>query len=133
LTGPIQCDNCGAVLHEEDVFCGECGAPRPSVLPSAERIEAPQARAPIATPPVRRSDSDTVWRVTTAILGIVGALLCLLGFALFLLFGLMEGEGLTPVENWLISASCCLLPIAGTGAAIALVGLVVWWARLRKR
>jgi hypothetical protein len=133
LTRPIQCDNCGAVLLEEDIFCGECGAPRPSVIPSVERIEGPQARAQIAAPPVRRSDSDTVWRVVAAILGIIGALLCLLGFAVFLLFGLIESEGVTQAENWLISTICCLLPIAGTGTTFALGGLVVWWARLRKR
>ena len=60
-------------------------------------------------------------------------LLCLLGFAAFLLFGLIDSEGVSQAENWLISTICCLLPIAGTGAAIALAGLVIWWARLRKR
>ncbi|MFN2185584.1 MAG: hypothetical protein ACK2UU_16460, partial [Anaerolineae bacterium] len=119
MTRPIQCDNCGAVLLEEDIFCGECGAPRPSVIASAEPIDRPPAQASATAPPVRKSDSDTVWRVVAAILGVVGALLCLLGFAAFLLFGLIDSEGVSQAENWLISTICCLLPIAGTGAAIA--------------
>jgi len=133
MTGPIQCNNCGAVLLEEDTFCGECGAPRPSGTSPAEVMEEPQADAAPEAPPVQQPGSDTVWRVAAAVLGIVGVLVCLLGLAVFLLFGLIEGEDMTPAENWLISAICCLLPIAGTGVAIAVAGLVIWWAKLRNR
>ena len=59
--------------------------------------------------------------------------LCLLGLAVFLLFGLTEAEDMTPAENWLLSTLCCLLPIAGTGVAMAVAGLVIWWAKLRNR
>lgn len=133
MTRPIQCDNCGAVLLKEDIFCGECGSPRPTETSRAEVIEEPQADALSEPSPVRRPDSDTIWRVVAAVLGIVGALLCLLGFAVFLLFGVIESESYTPAENWLLSTVCCLLPIAGTGAATASAGLVIWWARLRNR
>jgi len=133
MTGPTQCANCGAVLLEEDIFCGECGAPRPSEASLAEVVEEPQANPQPDTRPVRRPDSDTVWRVAAAVLGIVGALVCLLGLAVFLLFGLIETEDMTPAENWLISTICCLLPIAGTGVAMAIAGLAIWWARVRNR
>jgi hypothetical protein len=71
--------------------------------------------------------------VVAAVLGTVGMILCLLGLAVFLLFGLVESESVTPGENWLYSTICCLLPIAGTGTIVALAGLVVWWVRLRDR
>ena len=133
MTGPIQCINCGAVLLKEDIFCGECGAPRPSETSPAEDMEEPQAD-PLPEPrPVRRPDPDTIWRVAAAVLGIVGVLVCLLGLAVFLLFGLTEAEDMTPAENWLLSTLCCLLPIAGTGVAMAVAGLVIWWAKLRNR
>lgn len=141
MTGPIQCDNCGAILLKEDTFCGECGAPRPSETSPAEVIDEPHTEVVERARPdplpdtrsVRRPDSDTVWRVAAAVLGIVGALVCLLGLAVFLLFGLIEAEDMTQAENWLISTICCLLPIAGTGIAMAFAGLVIWWVRLRDR
>lgn len=141
MTQPIQCDNCGAVLLKEDVYCGECGAPRPSVIASAESVEEPRPESdkgtqpdPLPEPrPVDRDSSDTAWRVAAAVLAIVGVLVCVLGLAAFLLFGLIEAEDLTPAENWLLSTICCLLPIGGTGVAIAVAGLVIWWAKLRNR
>ena len=63
----------------------------------------------------------------------MGFVLCLGGVVAFLLFGLMEGENTTPAEDWLYSALCCLLPIGGTGAILATVGLVLWSLRLRDR
>ncbi|NIV31606.1 MAG: hypothetical protein GWN58_19605, partial [Anaerolineae bacterium] len=121
--------------------CGECGAPRPTVLAPAEVVEDAQTGAtgePQPSPlpehrPAGGTDSDTVWRVAAAVLGVVGVLVCLLGVVAFLLFGLIEAEDMTPAENWLLSTICCLLPIAGTGVAIAVAGLVIWWAKLRNR
>ena len=141
MTQPIQCDNCGAVLLEKDVYCGECGAPRPTMLAPAEVVDEAQTEvigapqpSPLPEPrPVDRTDSDTVWRVAAAVLGIVGVLVCLLGMVAFMLFGLIEAEDLTQAENWLISAICCLFPIAGSGVAIAFAGLVIWWTKLRNR
>lgn len=66
-------------------------------------------------------------------LGIVGAILGLLGLAAFLLFGLTESDFATPQENWLYATLCCLLPIAGSGFILAAAGAAIWWFRLRNR
>ena len=131
MSQPIQCANCGAVLLEDDVYCGECGAPRPAVVARAEAVDEPETSLPPELGSGDKTESDTAWRVAAAVLGIVGVLVCLLGLVAFLLFGLIEAEDMTPAENWLISALCCLFPIAGTGMAIAVAGLVIWWTRLR--
>ncbi|ARC57177.1 hypothetical protein AS850_08825 [Frondihabitans sp. 762G35] len=34
VDGRLHCTNCGAPLHEDDIFCGECGAVRASVAQS---------------------------------------------------------------------------------------------------
>ena len=142
MTEQIQCDNCGAVLLEEDVFCGECGAPRPSLTEAAQlAVEEPSAAQPLPTPPpppppqpAARSASPTAgWRVSVIILGVLAAVLCLLGLAAFLLFGLTESEGFTPEENWLFATFCCLLPIAGAGVILVLAAVGIWFARLRNR
>jgi hypothetical protein len=103
------------------------------VAAHAEDLDEPEASPPPEPRPGDQAESDTAWRVAAAVLGIVGVLVCLLGLASFLLFGIIEAEDVTPAENWLISAICCLLPIAGTGVALAAAGLVIWWTRLRNR
>ena len=137
MSNPIQCDNCGATILDGETFCGECGAPSPSVDAPVGEAEAPQPAPlpldPPAAQPRRLSDRDTIWRVSAAVLGAVGALLCLLGIAAGLLFGLTEAEGMTQAENWLYSVVCCLLPIAGAGTVLAIAALVIWWAKLRNR
>lgn len=131
----IQCGTCGAILLKEDVYCGECGAPRPTVAPESE-LAAPEPPATAAVP--RRSEQSpalpgTAWQVAAIALGIVGAILCLLGMAAFLLFGLTEGGDVSPTENWIYATFCCLLPIAGAGAILGLAGAGIWWFRLRSR
>lgn len=146
MTTAIQCDNCGAVLLQEDVFCGECGAPRPQSTESIEPEtgETPPTpdhtatdrppHAPARPQPVRPSAaSDTGWRVAFIVLVVLGAFACVAGIATFLLFGATSTETTTPAEDWLYSAICCLLPIGGTGTLLAAIGGVIWYTRLRSR
>jgi nitrate reductase gamma subunit len=69
--------------------------------------------------------------VAVIVLGITAAILCLMGVAAFLLFGLTESDVTSPAEDWLYATFCCLLPIAGMGAILAIAALGIWWVRLR--
>jgi hypothetical protein len=134
MTQPIQCDNCGAVLLKEDLFCGECGAPRPSLIgPAKTEMADPPAAPPSPQVEAPGGSREAVWRVAVIVLGITAAILCLIGVAAFLLFGLTDSDVTSPTENWLYATFCCLLPIAGTGAILAIAGLGIWWVRLRNR
>jgi hypothetical protein len=131
----IQCSNCGAVLHEDDLFCGECSAPRPPATMQVEVLDEPQVNEiPGSEPgPARRPDPERKWRVAATVLVAIAAVLCVLGIIATVLFGLIPGEDLTPAENWIISATCCLLPIGGVGAIAGVAALVIWWTQLRDR
>ena len=136
-----QCEYCGAVLLPEDQFCGECGAPRPeatSPVPPDARPPAlnpggePAPAAPVPAKTLPSPGGTTAWRAAFIVLLVVGALICLLGLLVFLLFGLTEAEGWTAGENWAFSAFCCLLPIGGAGLVLLMAGAGIWYARLRK-
>jgi hypothetical protein len=133
----IQCENCGALVYEEDVFCGECGAPRPEVVAGAD---APADVVPSAagSPPEipQRSTSRgsvTGWQVAAVALLVGAVCLCLSGLASFLLFGMTESEVTTRQEDWLYATFCCLLPLAGAGVVLGLAAVGVWYARVRNR
>ncbi len=129
----VQCSNCGAILHEDDIFCGECSAPRaPSTAP-VDVPDEPQANVPPSPPPARRSDPERGWLVAAAVLGTIAVLFCVLGILATVLFGIAPAEDVTPAEQWLMSAICCLLPIGGVGAVAGVAALVIWWSRLRNR
>jgi len=129
----IQCSNCGAILHEDDLFCGECSAPRAPSTTSVDLLDEPQADLLPGPPPPRRPDPERGWFVAAAVLGTIGVLLCVLGILAFVLVGIIPAEGVPQTEGWLISATCCLLPIGGAGAVAGVAALVIWWARLRNR
>ena len=129
----VQCDNCGAVLTEDDLFCGECGVPRPS---SDGRVESSADASPPPLPvgpsPVRTADAPgSGWRVATIVLAVLGACICLAAVSLFLFMGILEYESMTAQEAWLFSAFCCLLPIGGGGAILLITAVALWYGRLR--
>ena len=141
----IQCDNCGAVLLESDLFCGECGAPRSAMVPPPEPAYPDQAStesgtvspgvspSPASSEPAHPTSRQKLWQITVIALGALSLLLCLVGLVAFLLFGLTESEVASPQENWIYSTICCLVPLAGTGVAVGLAALGIWLVRLRKR
>lgn len=138
----IQCDNCGASLAPEDAFCGECGAPRPSLVEASglgQGAPVLETRPPALPPPPPRPASRTTsapqtnWRVAYILLLALGAMACVAALAAFFVFASIGGEDLTPQENWLMSALCCLLPIGGIGALLLAAGGLVWYARLKDR
>lgn len=139
MADPIQCLNCGAILLDEDLFCGECGSPRPVLgdaattvvghvgLPSAQEI--PQKSGTL--PPRSTPATHPGWRAAAFVLLGFGALVCMVGILVFFVAGSTPSEDFTTSENWLFSAGCCLLPIAGFGVLLAAAGVAIWYTRLR--
>ena len=147
----IQCDNCGAVLAKEDLFCAECGVPRPvppetgpapdepptpaGTAESAEPLPgAPSGGGLGSLPPPRSTASpEAGWRVAFFVLLGLGIMACLAGVLAFVLVGSIGGDTTTVQEDWLISSLCCLLPVGGTGAILVAGGAIIWYMRLRSR
>lgn len=134
MAGLQQCEYCGAVLLPEDTSCSECGAPRTEATspapPDAAPPEAPEQASPATTRPT--PPTRTGWRAAFLALMVVGLLVCILGILTFVLLGVSETEGGTAQDNWILSAICCLLPIAGSGLVLMLAGAGIWLTRLRE-
>jgi hypothetical protein len=73
------------------------------------------------------------WQIAAIVMAGLGVVLCLVGLILFAVFGMTSADGYSTEENWLYSALCCLLPIAGSGALLLLIGAGIWLTRLRDR
>lgn len=140
MADPTQCLSCGAVLLEEDLFCGECGSPRPAPGDAVTGVVASEAFTPAADTPSRpvplspghpAGGVQTGWRVAAFTLLGLGVLACVVGLLVFFVAGSTPSEGFTTSENWLFSAGCCLLPIAGAGVLFAAAGAAIWYRRLK--
>jgi hypothetical protein len=143
MAEPSECNNCGALLAEEDVFCGECGAPH-SVPPVDEPEVVPEPGAPPGPLPAHAAGSATAgsatagtatagWRVSFVLLLVLGVLACLVATAIFVVFGATPSDEFTPVEDWLYSALCCLLPLGAISVVLFAAGAAIWFTRLRDR
>ena len=134
----VLCDNCGAPLAPEDGFCGECGAPRPTLTtgiapagpamppPSVEATFTPAPLSPPTFPPRARSEGGrTAARVIAILSAVVSMGLCGLGLILALVTPV---EDATRQDMVLGSTLLCFCP--GT---LALVLAVVLWLVVARR
>jgi hypothetical protein len=139
MADPVQCDECGAILAEDDLFCGECGAVRPPgtevsqpavdapalAPPAPPPAPSPVALSPVALSPVAR------YRALFIVLIVLGIVTCILALISFLVVGALPSDVTTPQEAWLLSGICCLLPVGVAGLGLLIAGVVVWRKLLR--
>lgn len=144
MTDHHQCDNCGAILAEDDLFCGECGAPQPAAqstpeaaqpgpAPTAAPGSEPVPEAASSAAPAKSTRTPRQFR-TAGIIAVTlalaaAALLCAMG--LFTTFLVPDSEtGLTATQDMLIfSGLCCFCP----GALAVIVAVVVWVLVIRRK
>lgn len=133
MPGQIQCTNCGAWLQEEDLFCGECGTPRPQGATTARSASmAARPAVPSARPAVQSArPPEAGWRVAAIVLGSLGLICCLLGLSSVLLFGLTPSEGYPSSQNWLYATFLCLVPIGGIGLLLAIAAAIIWRTQVK--
>jgi zinc-ribbon domain len=148
MANPVQCDNCGAMLSDEDIFCGECGTPRPAPAfrpEAAGPAAAPPPSAPMAAPSLspaagplpqpssRAGGVSQGWRTAAIVVAILAAVaavgLCISG--LILAFLVRDPElGQAGTQDMIIGSSvCCLCP----GVLALIVAIVLWVFVIRRK
>ncbi len=127
MADSVQCKECGAVLAEDDLFCGECGAVRPPGTGASQLALDSPPPAPPAPPPA--PSPVALYRALFIVLIVLGIIACILALVSFLVVGALPSDVTTPQEDWLLSGLFCLLPL-GTVGLILLIAAVVVWRRL---
>ena len=124
MADPVQCDECGAILAEDDLFCGECGA----VRPPGTGVSQSAVDAPASAPPAPPSAPSPVarYRALFIVLIVLGIVTCILALISFLVVGALPSDVTTPQEDWLLSGICCLLPLGVAGLGLLIASVVVW-------
>jgi hypothetical protein len=131
----IFCDNCGAALAPEDEFCGECGAPRPTLTQGAvpARRETPPASyegvPPAALPSTPRGRSEgrrTAAKIIAILAAVVAVGLCGLGLILAFVTPVQDA---TTQDMLLVSTLFCFCP----GALALILALVLWAVAGRRK
>ena len=157
MADALECSNCGAILTREDLFCGECGAPRPSSpvgtelvtpdappprVPEPEDLQpsppsgpappSPAAHRPIPAPPPRPRGISEGWRTVSTII----AFLALSGALVMIVVGILIGfvfldpdTGQAATEPLILGASLlCFCP-----SALLIAGAVTLYALVIRR
>lgn len=149
----VECQSCGAVLTEEDLFCGECGAPRPGAVLdagpgfSSEQVEGasegtsvsgkPEASVE-AGPTLPRSEQRPTstagrWRIVATVVTVLAVVAAcgLIGLGLLLAFVIRDPDtGQAATEPLIYGATMlCFCP----GALALVVAGVLWAVVLRKK
>jgi hypothetical protein len=137
MTETIPCDNCGAPLAAQDEFCGECGAPRPTLTQGVVPVggEAPPASVeyevlPPAAPPSASRRSSGGARTAAKIIAILAAVaavgLCGLGLIVALVTPVEEASRTEMLAG---STILCLCP----GTLALILAIVLWAVVIRRR
>ena len=135
----ILCDNCGAPLAPEDGFCGECGAPRPTLTPGisparpetpSPSVEATFTPAPLPIPPspprARSEGGRTAAKVIAILSAVVSVGLCGMGLILALITPVQDA---TKQDMLLTSTLCCF----GPGLVALILAVILWLAVARRK
>jgi len=135
----ILCDNCGAPLAPEDGFCGECGAPRPTLTPGisparpetpSPSVEATFTPAPLPMPPspprARSEGGRTAAKVIAILSAVVSVGLCGMGLILALITPVQDA---TKQDMLLTSTLCCF----GPGLVALILAVILWLVVARRK
>jgi len=139
MADTVLCDNCGAPLTPEDGFCGECGAPRPTLTPgiapagpempapSAETTFTPAPLPPPSSPPRARSEGGrTAAKVIAILSAVVSMGLCGMGLILALITPVQDA---TKQDMLLTSTLCCFSP----GILALILAVILWLVVVRRK
>lgn len=133
----VLCDNCGAPLAPEDGFCGECGAPRPTLtagLPPAQpeisvAPVGPAGAPPLPALPALPKGPSQAWRTASKVIAILAAVVAVGMCGLGLVVSLVPVEGYSRQEMLLASTVACFCP----GALALALAAILWFLVARRK